>query len=398
MPETSTSSPRLSPQPQQLLDAEQHQARTDETHIDAREHLSTVDPSQPSISPPFQPLFTLVTDTSTRQTHHPRVQYIFSDDDPEILSEALGQHSRYQHEIQQRQLLIQQQEQEHRQHRSSSSSSRENVRASTNASASGSSTSNRIQRPSPPPMPTAPPRTIVLDLVPRPSASPSSTTQPESHPAGAASYDVAWASSLSSDWAVTSATIEPMSSADGTASRPAVHTSSTESDDGGAPAPRLMLRVEGMGIPPPPSAIAIGPRKQAALATGAKKRPSQESMSNSGASGGPGLGTQDYNTIVEEFDKRMGVLRKVVDAGMERQIKMAAAEAEVSAGAGDGNGEDNTRSPFAQDTVAQPALATATSASDQAGVDQEQLYGQTSSTEDSAQPSVQQQEEPSLQS
>ncbi|KAI1264870.1 hypothetical protein F5Y18DRAFT_69515 [Xylariaceae sp. FL1019] len=41
--------------------------------------------------PPFAPIFTLVDNTSTRTTHHPHVRYIFSDDDPDILSNALAE-------------------------------------------------------------------------------------------------------------------------------------------------------------------------------------------------------------------------------------------------------------------------------------------------------------------
>ncbi|KAI0107337.1 hypothetical protein F4776DRAFT_668298 [Hypoxylon sp. NC0597] len=41
--------------------------------------------------PPFAPIFTLVNNTSTRTTHHPHVRYIFSDDDPDILTQALAE-------------------------------------------------------------------------------------------------------------------------------------------------------------------------------------------------------------------------------------------------------------------------------------------------------------------
>jgi hypothetical protein len=40
---------------------------------------------------PFAPIYTLVHDTSSRTTHHPQVHYIFSDDDPELLTHALEQ-------------------------------------------------------------------------------------------------------------------------------------------------------------------------------------------------------------------------------------------------------------------------------------------------------------------
>ncbi|KAI0853340.1 hypothetical protein F5Y00DRAFT_99548 [Daldinia vernicosa] len=40
---------------------------------------------------PFAPIFTLVNNASTRTTHHPHVRYIFSDDDPDILTQALAE-------------------------------------------------------------------------------------------------------------------------------------------------------------------------------------------------------------------------------------------------------------------------------------------------------------------
>jgi hypothetical protein len=46
-------------------------------------------PASPSIRPPFNPFFTLIHDTATSTTHHPRnVHYIFSDDDPSLLTTA----------------------------------------------------------------------------------------------------------------------------------------------------------------------------------------------------------------------------------------------------------------------------------------------------------------------
>lgn len=55
-------------------------------------------------------------------------------------------------------------------------------------------------------------------------------------------------------------------------------------------------------------------------------------MSSGSASGDKGTGAaqqaaskEDYGVIVDEFGKRMGVLRKVLDAGLERQRKVSAA-------------------------------------------------------------------------
>ncbi|KAI1422593.1 hypothetical protein F5Y12DRAFT_606586 [Xylaria sp. FL1777] len=49
------------------------------------------DPQRPRTPPPFAPVFTLVNNASTRTTHHPHVRYIFSDDDPDVLTQALAE-------------------------------------------------------------------------------------------------------------------------------------------------------------------------------------------------------------------------------------------------------------------------------------------------------------------
>ncbi|KAI0422692.1 hypothetical protein F5X98DRAFT_101553 [Xylaria grammica] len=49
------------------------------------------DTQRPRTPPPFAPVFTLVNNASTRTTHHPHVRYIFSDDDPDILTQALAE-------------------------------------------------------------------------------------------------------------------------------------------------------------------------------------------------------------------------------------------------------------------------------------------------------------------
>lgn len=261
------------------------------------------DPDQPQVNeavpPPFQPLFTLVTDSITRTTRHPQVHYIFSDDDPQLLTDALADHAH--------------------QHQPPSSHD-----SSPNASTS--------QNPRNPPL-TNPntERAILLDLVPKTA---STSDDPTSSSAAATGFHVQWASSLSADWAVTSAKITPM--ADDAATVPS-DTQGSEAPDG---APRLMLRIEGVdvasGVPPAstrtrkPSISTVAHTSSAAAAGG--RRPSLEErelrMSASGGGGGgkraspsgPGAqGNEDYGAIVEEFDKRMGMLRKVIDASLERQ-------------------------------------------------------------------------------
>lgn len=281
-------------------------------------HLQPTDPSPPPAQsleqighdhdeeepppppPPFHPLFTLVSDSTTRQTHHPRVHYIFADDDPEVLTKALAEFT------------------DHR------SVSKENIRRSSSSRGSGASQSH-------PPPPHE--RAIVLDLVP---VSPRDSSNPTGTDSGAAKpppppYEVACASSLSPDWAVVTAKLSPMSSS-GTDAAPGTQTS--ESDDGTQPQPqRLLLRIEGVdaggggsaALTTATATTRTRARKSSAAAA-AKKQPSQESLSGSG-SGSGAAGQRDYSAIVEEFDRRMGILRKVVDAGMERRAKMAEAEA-----------------------------------------------------------------------
>ncbi|KAF4985942.1 hypothetical protein FDECE_16223, partial [Fusarium decemcellulare] len=42
-------------------------------------------PPEPPM-PPFEPLFTLLTNSTTNTTVHPRIHYLFSDDDPSLLA------------------------------------------------------------------------------------------------------------------------------------------------------------------------------------------------------------------------------------------------------------------------------------------------------------------------
>lgn len=266
---------------------------------------------QPQAQQPhrFQPLFTLVTDSTTRATHHPRVHYIFSDDDPDVLTEALAQHGTQQ-----------------RQPNASSVSpsgsglvaeERERPRRPSAASATGPTPSERV---------------IVLDLVPKTGTNPSDAY---SAPAGDGGYEVAWASSLSSDWAVVSAKISPM--ADDINASTTAGASTADPDDENPQ--QLILRIEGLGVDAVPSSssphlAAPGSharRSSTATATGpgaGGRGPSYEErdlrMSGSSVTAqGQEKGKEDYATIIDEFDKRMGVLRKVVDAGLERQRRLS---------------------------------------------------------------------------
>ncbi|KUI70648.1 hypothetical protein VM1G_05691 [Cytospora mali] len=294
-------------------------------HEEDEEPLHHHPDPQPQQPHPFQPLFTLVTDSTTRATHHPRVHYIFSDDDPDILTEALAQHS-YQQNV------------------SSISPSgsgtapeeRERPRQSSTASATITPSNERV---------------IVLDLVPKTTSTippdeyntASATATATAAGIGGSGYEVAWASSLSSDWAVVSARISPMAD-DINSSTAGANTTSDPDDEN--PQQQLILRIEGVGLDavPPSSGPSHTPGTRArksstATATGTAagaggRRPSldERDLRMSGSSGaaaqgqGQDKGKEDYASIIDEFDKRMGVLRRVVDAGLERQRKLAVDE------------------------------------------------------------------------
>jgi len=194
---------------------------------------------------PFRPLFALVTTSahpSYRQTtQHPILHYVFADDDPELLTEALVQHHRAADEL-------------------SGEYSRE--------------------------------RAIMLDLA------------PTGHGPG---YEVERASSLSPDWAVVSASIGRMEGING--SLAAAH--------GGQGA--LMLRIEGISVESsssPPSGKTSTPEGEL-QGSGAKlPRPQQVA--------------EEYSGLLSDFDKRMGVLRRVIDARGETQRPVTARGEEQS--------------------------------------------------------------------
>ncbi|KYK54615.1 uncharacterized protein DCS_06575 [Drechmeria coniospora] len=55
---------------------------------DGRDYPDESSSALPRDPPPFEPLFTLLTNVTTNATVHPRVQYLFSDDDTSVLSNA----------------------------------------------------------------------------------------------------------------------------------------------------------------------------------------------------------------------------------------------------------------------------------------------------------------------
>ncbi|CAN8100813.1 unnamed protein product [Discula destructiva] len=247
-PKRTSTSPEAAMDEKRIEQEQQQQQQQQQQHLDH--------PSQQHQTQPFQPLFTLITDSSGA-THHPHVHYIFEDDDPDQLTHILGTYSTH-----------------HQQ---------------SGAASSGS-------KPTPPTD-----RAIILDLVPKPAS-----TAPDAAP-NPSGYEVAWASSLSADWAVISANLAPMNSGDDASSThnaPAQPATSSSSE-------RLMLRIEGVDLDPRP------PAQQAA-----RELPSTNSNSSSAVA--QLKEPEDYSALVVDFDARMAVLRKVVAAGAERQAKMAA--------------------------------------------------------------------------
>ncbi len=201
-------------------------------------------PAQPT-PPPFSPLFTLLTSTShpsNRQTiQYPIVHYIFADDDPEILTAALAHHH------------------------------------------GGADPHN-----DPDAEPNAPPdRAVLLDM---------------ERVADGSGVEVAWASSLTPDWAVASA-----------------HVSRMEAGGGGGgggvaigPGGNQVLKIEGVSIEP--SSGLFGGRKAPAPDTETPAPPAPE----------------EYADLLQEFDKRMATLRKVVEAAGARQRALGDGGGQVS--------------------------------------------------------------------
>lgn len=333
-------------QPEQPDQQHQHQQLLAGQSVDDNGAGTSQQQPQAHTPPPFQPLFTLVTDTTSRATQHPRVHYIFSDDDPDILTEALAQYSQ-QNEQQAR---LQQQQQRHIP-----------VKGPSPSGSSSNKPLPRTSSPAPPPLLTD--RAIVLDLVPK-SSTPSSgggggggddpvaATTSTTISSISSRYEVAWASSLSADWAVVSAKISAMPDDD--AARSGAGSAQDEYDTGGsAQVPqqqRLMLHIEGVdatvGIPTTTTAAANQRTRKTSAAT---RRPSLGDRdlrlsSGSANSGDKGIQQQtaareDYNVIVDEFGKRMVVLRKVLDAGMERQRKVATTTTVATTESGGGHHE-----------------------------------------------------------
>ncbi|KAK3322059.1 hypothetical protein B0H66DRAFT_187093 [Apodospora peruviana] len=202
----------------------------------------------------FTPPFTLITSSnhpSQRQTtHHPTVHYIFADDDPEVLTAALAQHHR------------------------------QTDQDETDEQASSIHPNDRA---------------VVLDMVPMSDGT---------------SLEVAWASSLSPDWAIVSASV---SHVEGGEAGPGTPAGGHNGNPGG-----LVLKIEGVSIEPPSSGTAVSGKThspetgQQSPGGSGTKRQQQPSAA------------EEYAGLIADFDKRMALLRRVVNTGAERQRRLDA--------------------------------------------------------------------------
>jgi hypothetical protein len=113
--------------------------------------------------------------------------------------------------------------------------------------------------------------------------------------ADSSDLEVAWASSLSPDWAVTSARVSRIEGGDGRVRA--------------GPSGGLVLKIEGVGIEP-----SSGP-------LGKTPSPEAELQSSGGSAGRqqPVPSAEEYADLLQDFEKRMVILRKVVEAGAARQ-------------------------------------------------------------------------------
>jgi hypothetical protein len=121
-------------------------------------------------------------------------------------------------------------------------------------------------------------------------------------------YEVAWASSLTPDWAATSARISRM-----------------EGGNGGAVpglGGNLVLKIEGVSLEP-----SAGP-------LGKTSTPEIEMQSSGGSTGRqqPARAAEEYADLLQDFEKRMSTLRKVVEAGAARQRALGGGAGQFSEG------------------------------------------------------------------
>lgn len=237
--------------------------------------------------PAFSPFFTLVHDSTTQSTHHPsRIHYLFSDDDAsEVLTASLLKSL-----------------QQNNSSTPSPSASREELEQSEDRiqSVTSSSSSATFKSPSKPrntrkssgkkpeKEKEREERVVIVDV-----------NENEDGTLG-----VAGVSSLSESWQVLSANIDNAPTWDG------ADTESSQPD----PTSGLMLRIEGIGT-------SFGDEGREGLGITADKAKvgktgKGESMGDSGIGA---MGDDEMRELLEGFDKKMGVLRRIVQSGELRE-------------------------------------------------------------------------------
>jgi len=223
------------------------------------------------------------------------VHYIFADDDPEILTEALARHHHTAEELE-----------------------GDDPESDQPGSQDGRHDS-------------AGDRAILLDLAPAPGGPGSG-------------LEVSWASSLTPDWAVVGAHIARSVDGDDGPSPQPQGTTAHQHQRGAAGTGPLILRVEGVAVEVTPAPPGAPGRDLGQLEGGANRQQQQPAHQRAPSDEYPGL--------MDEFEKRMGVLRRVVDTGEERQRKTeadplagdAATQGDVATEEGDGEEEPRRQS------------------------------------------------------
>lgn len=239
--------------------------------------------------PAFTPFFTLIDDVTLsgegeENTHHPsRIHYIFSDDDDtSLLTSALirSMDGNGGEEV----------EEEGRMEESTSK--REHISGSSSSSATFPNHQKSKAKPAqkvPEKKQRREERVVIVDI-------------------NDAGTGIERISSLSKEWQVLSADIASAPTWDG----------ARESDSPGGNERGLMLRIEGTSVS---TLNDTGEKKTGGVGLGIDKGKGREglkgSVTDSGRLRGSGIGEEEMMALLEGFDRKMGVLRRVVEGGRE---------------------------------------------------------------------------------
>lgn len=249
---------------------------------------------------PFHPFFTLVEDANTGEYHHPTVHYIFSDDDTDILTEAAVRSLEPEQD--------------------SSTGGKRPIRSRQSESEDGPGYNEEDELSGlrkdtllPTPIPGVRDNYIILDVEPTPKTdvgpnnaggTNSMSTSPAAHPAATShqhpqqqtpQFTVTSAHSLTPAWQVLNTELVPAPTFEN-------NTSGEQPLNGG-----LMLKIHGTpGLPP---------------STVSKEKDKER-------------GGQRLEDMMDQFAKRMGELRQVIEAGEHMPY-----ESDIEQQQGDGAGE-----------------------------------------------------------